>query len=304
MPFPVELVPTAKLSYDHLAALLNQVYANYYIPVWLDEEQLKQMCYAEDIDLQKSVVALIDNMPVGIALLSLRGDSGWVSGVGVLTPWRRQGIARQLVEHIQATAQAIGLRTLWLEVLTQNEAALALYQQLGFTWERDLLVLTLEPGTFEPSPLPAGVAPASAEVVLTAYAAFHDIRLPWQRQLPSLQHRQKDFRALAFWEAKRLVGYILYHLQHGNHVVMDLGVDPAYPYRLRVAQTLLAAMHGARPDLGGYTINLPADDPLLPTFTGFRYRIWQRQYELRWQVGGGGAQEPRPYFPVEEVADV
>ncbi len=283
--FSVNLVSAAELSHDRLAIFLNQAYANYYLPVWLDAEQFERMCDTEDIDLQKSVVALINDMPVGITLLSIRGDAGWVSGVGVLAPWRRQGIARQLMERTQATARTVQLQTLRLEVLAQNEAGLALYQQLGFAWERDLLVLTLEPGIFDPLPLPAGVVPASAGVVLASYAAFHDVRSPWQRQLVSLQRRQRDFRALAFWDGERMIGYVLYHLQHGNHVVMDIGVDPEYPHRLRVARTLLTAMHSARPDLGGYTINIPADDPLLPAFTGFHYRIWQRQHELIWKIG-------------------
>lgn len=283
--FSVNLVSAAALSHDRLAIFLNQAYANYYLPIWLDAEQFERMCSTEDIDLRKSVVALVDDMPVGIALLSLRGDAGWVSGVGVLAPWRRQGIARRLMEHIQATARAARLHILRLEVLAQNEAGLALYQQLGFAWERDLLVLTLEPGTFDPLPLPTGVAPASSGVALASYAAFHDVRAPWQRQLASLQRRQADFRALACWDGVRLLGYVLYHVQHGNHVVMDLGVDPEYPHRLRVARTLLTAMHSARPDLGGYIINIPADDPLLSAFTGFRYRIWQRQHELIWRVG-------------------
>jgi ribosomal protein S18 acetylase RimI-like enzyme len=284
--FSIDLVSAAQLSHDRLAIFLNQAYVNYYLPVWIDEEQFERMCYTEDINLQKSVVALINDAPVGIALLSIRDDAGWVSGVGVLAPWRRQGIARRLMEHIQATARLAKLQTLRLEVLAQNEAGLALYQQLGFAWERDLLVLTLEPGTFDPLPLPSGVASASSGVVLGSYTAFHDVRSPWQRQLVSLLHRQKDFRALAYWDGARLAGYVLYHLQHSNHVVMDVGVDPEHPHRLSVARMLLTAMHSARPDLGGYTINLPADDPLLSAFTGFHYRIWQRQHELIWEVEG------------------
>jgi ribosomal protein S18 acetylase RimI-like enzyme len=282
--FSVDLVPATALSYDRLTLLINQAYMNYYLPVWIDAAQFARMCVVEDIDLRKSVVALNDDTPVGIALLSLRGDAGWLSGVGVLAPWRRQGIARQLVEYLQATAQAESLRTLRLEVLAQNEGGLALYQQLDFRWERDLLVLTLEPGTFEPLPLPPGIAPASPGVILASYTAFHDTRMPWQRQLASFLHRQDELRGLALWEASCMVGYVLYQLQQGNHVVVDLAVDPEYPHRLRAARTLLTAMHSARPDMGGSTINLPTDDPLLPAFTGLHYRIWQRQHELVWEA--------------------
>lgn len=281
----VDLVPAADLSYDRLTLLINQAYLNYYLPVWIDAAQFARMCAIEDIDLRKSVVALNDDTPVAIALLSVREDAGWLSGVGVLASWRRRGIARRIVEHVQATTRAEALRTLRLEVLAQNEGGLALYQQLDFRWERDLLVLTLEPGTFDPLPLPPGIAPTSPDVILASYTAFHETRMPWQRQLASCLHRQDDLRGLALWEASRMVGYVLYQLQQGNHVVTDLAVDPEYPQRLQAARALLTAMHSARPDMGGSTINLPTDDPLLPAFTGLRYRIWQRQHELVWGAG-------------------
>ncbi len=285
MALSVDLVPATALSYDRLTLLINQAYINYYLPIWIDAAQFARMCAVEDIDLQKSVVALVDDTPVALALLAVRGDAGWLSGLGVLAPWRRRGIARRIVEQIQATAKAEALRTVRLEVLAQNEGGLALYQQLDFRWERDLLVLTLEPGTFDPLPLPPGIAPASPGVILASYTAFHDTRMPWQRQLASCLHRQDDLRGLALWEASRMVGYVLYQLQQGIHVVADLAVDPEYPQRLQAARTLLTAMHSARPDMGGSTINLPTDDPLLPAFTGLRYRIWQRQHELVWDVG-------------------
>lgn len=281
----IELVPATALSYDRLTLLINQAYMNYYLPIWIDAPQFARMCAVEDIDLRKSVVALASDTPVAIALLAIREGAGWLSGVGVLAPWRRRGIARRIVEHVQATAKAEALRTLRLEVLAQNEGGLALYQQLDFRWERDLLVLTLEPGTFEPLPLPPDIAPASSGVILASHAAFHDTRMPWQRQLASFLHRQDDLRGLALREASRMVGYVLFQLQQGSHVVVDLGVDPEHPHRLRAAQKLLKAMHSARPDMGGSTINLPADDPLLPAFTGLHYRIWQRQHELVWEVG-------------------
>lgn len=281
----VDLVPATALSYDRLTLLINQAYMNYYLPIWIDAAQFARMCIVEDIDLRKSVVTLVDGTPVAIALLAVREDVGWLSGVGVLAPWRRRGIARRIVEHVQAIARAQALRAVRLEVLTQNEGGLALYQQLGFRWERDLLVLTLEPGTFDPLPLPTGIVPASPGMILTSYTAFHDTRMPWQRQLASCLHRQDELRGLALWEASRMVGYLLYQLQQGNHVVADLAVDPEYPQRLQAARTLLTAMHSARPDMGGSTINLPTDDPLLPAFTGLHYRIWQRQHELVWEVG-------------------
>jgi ribosomal protein S18 acetylase RimI-like enzyme len=283
--FPLTLVPASTISRRRLISLINQAYADYFIPVWLDEERFERMCRNEDIDLARSVVGLVQDKAVAVAMLSVRERQGWVSAVGVLPAWRRKGVGHRVIRSVQAGARAADLTTLRLEVLTQNEAGLALYRQTGFTWERDLLVLTLEAGLFEPASLPPEVRAASAASLLAHYDAFHEVRAPWQRQRPSLAHRAEVLRGLGFWEGERLVGYVLYQVQNCNQTIHDLAVTPGYAQRLEVARTLLLALHRARTDLSGHTINLPAEDPLLPAFTGLRYRIWQRQHELIWDAG-------------------
>ena len=281
---PVTLIPAAELSVSHLAFLINRAYSDYFLSVQLDELQVARMCDDEDIDLQKSVVAMIDGEPVGLAFLSLREDRGWVSGVGVHPSWRRRGIALEILRSIQALARTEGIQILRLEVLEQNMAGLALYKQLGFDWERELLVLTLEPGILGPIELPPGVGKASPATLLEFYTAFHDMRSPWQREFHSLVHRVFGLAGLGFWDDQQLVGYLLYQPQSQSWAIYDLAVDPTYPERLQVAQTLLIALNGALTDAGSYIINLPVEDSLLPAFTSVYYSVWLRQHELAWSV--------------------
>lgn len=278
------LVPATQLSYDRLARLINQTFADYFLTVWLDKHQFERMCYEEDIDLAKSVVAMVNDVPVGISLFSVRGTHGWVSGVGVLPLWRRRGIAIRILQHIQATARADKLDTLRLEVLTQNVVGIALYRQLGFRWERDLLVLTLEAGDYSSSSLPPGIIRADPDILLKAYHRLHSVRNPWQRDLPSLQHRKNHLFGWGMWENDVLVAYILSLIQSGNYAIADLAVDGNLPHRLQLARTLLFALQAARPDMGCHILNIPTESPLLPAFTGLRYRIWHRQHEMIWHV--------------------
>ncbi len=272
------------LPIGDLAGLLNQAYADYYIPVHMTTQRLIEMCREEDIDLQKSVLALVGRTPVGVAFLSIRADQGWVSGVGVRPEWRRQGIAGQLLRHIQATAQTGGLQTLWLEVLTQNTAGAALYGSLGFEWVRDLLVLNTDAEQLASGAYPPQVNYTSPATLLEYYSTFHDVRAPWQRDLPSLRGCLETLHGLGYWEARRLVGYVLYQMGETDYAIYDLAVAPTHPQRIAVAQALLMALHAARADLGSYIINVSADDPLAPAFLNVNYRIWQRQYEMQWQV--------------------
>ncbi|MBN1487682.1 MAG: GNAT family N-acetyltransferase [Anaerolineae bacterium] len=282
---PITLLPASQLPHRWLATLINQAYADYFLPVSLDREQFANMCREEDIDLDNSIAALNGGLPVGLALLSVRGNQGWVSGVGVLPTWRRKGIARQMIQHLQTTASALGLSTLRLEVLKQNQRAILLYESLGFAWKQDLLVLTADPGYFKEFRFPDNAIQADPLALLVHYDQFHNAtESPWQRSLPTLRNRAHQLQGLGIWKDHQLLGYIVYRIQPNHQAILDLAVRPTYPGRLAVAETLLVACHSLQPDKGGYIINCPSDDTLLPAFQRLHYYIWQQQQEMVWQV--------------------
>lgn len=47
-------------------------------------------------------------------------------------PWQGQGLARQLMEAVEAEARQLGARELWLGVWERNERAQAFYRKCGF----------------------------------------------------------------------------------------------------------------------------------------------------------------------------
>jgi len=53
--------------------------------------------------------------------------------LGVSPDWRRQGIARQLMERLEAAFAERQVRLAHLEVRTTNDGARVLYEGLGFT---------------------------------------------------------------------------------------------------------------------------------------------------------------------------
>jgi ribosomal protein S18 acetylase RimI-like enzyme len=276
-------VPATELSFNHLTQLINQTFADYFLTVWLDEHQFKRMCYEEDVDLAQSVVAYVNGVPVGISLFSIRGNQGWISGVGVLPLWRRKGIALGILQHIQSAALAEKLDVLRLEVLAQNVGGIALYRQLGFRWERDLLILIVS-GGIVPSTAPVGVVHADPSSLLKAYHRFHSVRNPWQRDLPSLLHKKDHLLGWGLWENNILVAYILAQVQSGNYAIADLAVDETHAQRNQLARAVLLAMHSERPDMGCHLLNIPAESPLLPAFKKLRYRVWHRQHEMIWHA--------------------
>lgn len=56
-------------------------------------------------------------------------------GMGVLAPWRGQGVGRQLLDQALNAALGAGFRRVELEVYASNMAAVSLYQSRGFAVE-------------------------------------------------------------------------------------------------------------------------------------------------------------------------
>jgi len=60
------------------------------------------------------------------------GDELQIMNVAVLPSHRRLGHARSLLEEAHASARALGLASIWLEVRRSNLPAIGLYQALGY----------------------------------------------------------------------------------------------------------------------------------------------------------------------------
>lgn len=140
----VKLRRSTELTRPELAELFTAAYEDYYVPFQIDEARLAHMVDAFDLDLDRSLVAWEGEEKVGLANLGLRGERTWLGGVGVVKAARRRGIGEQLTRALLDQAREGGAREMVLEVIVQNEPAIALYEKVGFRKTRELDVLTLE----------------------------------------------------------------------------------------------------------------------------------------------------------------
>ena len=122
----VVLEPASTRSYAELAAIFNAGYEGYYTPFTLDEAAFRAMSTMWDDDLDASRLVLVDGEPAGICKLAVRGDRGWIAGIGVTAPQRSTGVGKALMRDVLEEAARLGLREVWLEVLVQNEPAIRL----------------------------------------------------------------------------------------------------------------------------------------------------------------------------------
>ena len=69
----------------------------------------------------------------GYVVAHCAADEGEILNLGVAVAYRRQGIARALVERVLEALAGRGVRTVYLEVRTSNASARRLYESLGFS---------------------------------------------------------------------------------------------------------------------------------------------------------------------------
>ncbi len=279
MPFTVR--PASDFAHVALAGVLNACYEGYPAPIHFNADQYEFFVRSHDVDLGLSVVAEVGGELVGLAQLGRRGGRGWVVGVGVRPEHRRQGMARAMVETLIANARAAGMERLQLEVLQQNEAALALYQDLGWRIERELLTWS-RPAEQGPLPIPPELlVEMDPMTLLESGFGWHDQPVCWQRERVTLSRfPAAGLRGWTVLRDDRPMGYVLGFSPHDGHMTLaDVVVDPAYGIR-SAGRPLIQALHLRFQDTTTRLTNEPVDSVLNHLFAALTYRVVLRQHEM------------------------
>lgn len=79
-----------------------------------------------------SFIALDGEEIVGAVLGSHDGRRGFINHLAVLRPYRKQGIARLLVENVINSLKGAGIRKIPIFILRNNVGAQAFWDRVGF----------------------------------------------------------------------------------------------------------------------------------------------------------------------------
>lgn len=74
----------------------------------------------------------INHQMVGFLICQMVIDEATLFNIAIDPHFRRQGLAKLLLEHLITDLESRKIKTLWLEVRKSNHHAIALYQQIGF----------------------------------------------------------------------------------------------------------------------------------------------------------------------------
>jgi GNAT superfamily N-acetyltransferase len=254
-----ELRSARSLAPGERAELFNAAYEGYVMPFHLDETQLAFMDDAFDIDLDASRVAFRDGEHVGLANLGIRGEDGWIGGVGVVASARRSGLGETLMRALHDEARQRGLRRIWLEVIVENTGAFALYEKLGYEVVQDVEVWTLPAAESDHEGREVPAADAKARLT--------DRHEPWQRANGTLSHYD-DVRGLV-----TDTGAMLFCVRSSAQLQQYTGEPGPLIQALRTFGDV-------------YILNLPADDPAAAVLCELGGSVTVRQHEMLLDLEG------------------
>jgi ribosomal protein S18 acetylase RimI-like enzyme len=175
------------LSYDFgaLANMFTEAFTGYFFPMNMTPEALANHWRLYHIDGARSLVMRDpEGTFVGMTLIGARGIRGWCGGFGVAPAFRGHGAGRRLAREMVETARASSLRSLQLEVLSQNAAARTIYESAGLPLRRrvrtvEIVVAALPNEADYNASQVTTLAPLVAEDVFAAQPV-------WQQELASL----------------------------------------------------------------------------------------------------------------------
>jgi len=175
---------------------LNVGFADYVVPMRWTADALTRRMEAESVDPAASFVYRAGGAPAGVCMIARRGRHSRVAAFCVSPAQRRAGVGRRMLQDALAAARTRGDARMSLEVIEQNEAAVAFYRALGFAIGRRLVGYRRSARAGEPAPLEELPLAALADI----QARFEGNEAQWQLAAATLRGLRAPARAYALGE--------------------------------------------------------------------------------------------------------
>lgn len=173
-------------DFDAIHATFLEAFGDYVVTMQLTREQFLEMITRRGWVPEASVGAFEGDTMVAFTANAVEGEEAYDSGTGVIPRYRRQGLARDLMERSFDLLRARGVRTYILEVIEANVQAAELYRSCGFTETRGLQCWVLDSSTARREVSPRRLDDSSTRRL------WWDVQPSWQNSTFSIARAQDE----------------------------------------------------------------------------------------------------------------
>ena len=215
------------ISPEELTQLFNHAFDDYFVKIHLTPQMLTEKIQSEDIQLDFSVGAYANQIPVGFILHAIRdfpqGKQAYNAGTGVIPNYRGQNLTRKMYEFILPKLKETGASSCLLEVMEQNVPAIKSYKSTGF---QKIAHLECYQGNIiskrkNDSILIRKINQPKIEQLET----FWDWKPTWQHSTETIQ-KSTTYEYFGVFIYKELTGYAVVNTTTGR--VAQFAVSPAF----------------------------------------------------------------------------
>ena len=275
----LKIISAASVTLEEFAAAFVAAFSGYFFPMALNAELLSRRVRFEHLDISHSLLAYDADRLVGMAMLGLRRDVAWVGGFGITPEYRGRGRAHRLMTALIEEARRCRARTLTLEVLRQNSAAIRLYERAGMTAARDLIIyerVADKEGAASGSDSTARLLEAPPVELLQHFQRLHVHPPAWQRDLAALLVME-EVRGLYMGERERPEAYVLFREGPNDKTyIVDLAArHPEDAHALCAGVTAQAGLRSLR------IVNEPEGSIFCAALLAHGFVEAERQHEMR-----------------------
>lgn len=266
--------PADVLPLGELTLLWREVYANYPVPLPFTEDELDRFISMSAIDLGLSLVAVADDVPVGLSFAASAREDAWVGGFGVVDVHRRTGVGLALMRRQCQVLENAGVERTRLEVMSTNRAR-RLYGTAGFVDRRRLV-------SFNSPAMGVGADPLvvlQPEQLPDLHRRLHVgvSAAPWQREEGNVMRAVlRDRLTVLGWRSGAgIAAYAVEQNSGGVSRLIDVAAESSHAAEAIIA-SLAARVRGRRLCLG----DEPADSPIAQALRRFGAAPRTQRYEM------------------------
>nr|WP_239586770.1 GNAT family N-acetyltransferase [Shouchella xiaoxiensis] len=179
----------------------NEGFSDYLVPVQTTVEKLIKKMERENLDVNASFAYLVDEKIAGVILTGMAEFHGvkqmWIGGMAVVPAYRKKGVAKKMLQQVEAEARVKNCSEILLEVITENAKAYRVYTEFGFEQLNELVVGKLMYNSIDYKTLVRFKASVAAEQDVN-----EPVDVPWRTRLDKLA------TVLSIWEEDKQIGYL------------------------------------------------------------------------------------------------
>jgi len=279
----MKFVTAAQIDQNIMLDAANDAFSDYVLPSpAVSRAAWDEMMHQRGLNLELTWLAMEGDAVeaywlVGTEPKTRPGESYGIS-VGTRPRARRQGLSRQLWEHVAGGLRDHGYAGHVLEVIETNTRAVPLYEGLGFERLRHIECFK---GAAPQDPPASGISfrDVEIEVAESLGAPWREWQPTWQNDIAAVRNLRETMAATLAFDGEEPVGFGFFHKPYGQVVQIALRPDVR---RKGIARALIAHWAKAHGTEVMTVLNIPdTDKASLALFRALGWRNYVNQFEMR-----------------------